>query len=121
MASARFGPEYVFFLSGVPVAPQRLEPGEVIRIHGMEGEYKVISRLVEKGRTSIEAEFIPDEFFKVAYKGQTFGVEAICRQHNTHGTEYYVHDTRMFFDRKSGEFRSRTIGKWIPAVDSVRV
>lgn len=88
----------------VQVLPQQLRKGEIFRIYGSDNEYKMTGSYVERGRLVIEAEKIPECFFKIWHKRyqQIYGVEAIC-------------------DKKEYMIRHRGRIEWVPLNDCMVV
>lgn len=99
----------------------KLQKGELIQVAGTDGEFKIIGRIIDKGRLALEVERMSDEFFKVSYNGDTYGVEAVSQPTEEFPGEYFVSETKLFWNKRLGDFESRTVGRWIPSVDCVRV
>lgn len=128
MASVRFDSGTVFYDSKdfedgiqtqIPIS--KLRKGMLVRVPGSVGEFKIIDRLMDKGKQYVEAEFIADALFKVSHRGNVFGVEAICAGGAEFPSEYFVTETKMYYDRKTSEYKTKTMGRWIPQLECVRV
>jgi hypothetical protein len=128
MASIRFENDCAFYdahdfengiFTEIPIT--KLTKGMMIRVRGTEGEFQVLGRFIERGKNYVECVYISDEFFKVQHDGQTFGVEAICHANAGFPGEYFVNETKLFFNKRSGEYVTRTFGRWIPQLECVRV
>jgi len=88
-----FGSEHTFYIYGRQAQPGRLYEGQIITVHGVKGEFKVIGRRMEGKKLFIETErMFRDPFFKVKWEetDEVYGVEAIVRKPSGEPLEYRV-------------------------------
>lgn len=102
-----FGPKDVFYMGGNEVPPGFLDPGDIVKVNRIEGEFKVTA-IIKRPRKPvlIEAEKMSSNpLFRVRYRREVFNVEAVCSK----GTD------------PMGEFLIRYRGRprWINKADTV--
>ena len=109
--------EDTFFIGGKQVPPGAVLIGDVVKVHKLAGEFKILSKYLEKKKLHFEVERLPEIFFKVRYrfppsKGvmrakEVYGVEAMCEA--GYGEEGW--EPSVFLIKDRGKYR------WVPQLE----
>lgn len=91
-AVIEFGSEHTFKVDNVVVKPGSLFSSQVVSIHGHSGSYKVVGKVLEKGKLFIKVVKMPQHLFMTFHQNfnETFGVEAVSGRNQPQPTEYLI-------------------------------